>query len=256
MRSRSLDNALRIANRRELLPLRGTPQCDMSRPLTRSDYKEVWTDLSDTSDRAKMHVIGSLEERDFEATGDETLGFLQSTVGVRPDDIILEIGCGLGRVGKKVAPRCRRWIGCDVSPNMLKLAAERLADFSNIELKEISGYNLADVGDASVDVVYCTVVFMHLDGWDRYNYIAEAFRILKPEGRLYVDNANLCSEGGWKVFEAHRAYAPGNRPPHITECSTPQELETYLQRAGFREIKTRTTDDFVRSWGVKPRSEK
>src|ERR1043165_2025182 len=117
----------------------------MNRQLTRSDYKQVWSNLSSTSDQAKIHVIGSINESDFAATGAQTLGYLQETVGIGPEDVFLEIGCGIGRVGKFVAPLCRRWIGCDVSPNMLNLAAERLHDLSNIELLEISGYNLGGV---------------------------------------------------------------------------------------------------------------
>jgi SAM-dependent methyltransferase len=217
----------------------------------RSEYKKVWSALSTTHDQAKLHVIGVRDEDALQATGKETLRFLQETVGIRKDDVILEIGCGIGRVGRLVAPLCRKWIGCDVASNMLSLAAERLRDLSGVELKEISGYDLKGVADASVDVVYCTVVFMHLEPWDRYSYVLEAFRVLRPNGRIYVDNINLCSDGGWKVFETHRAFEPGNRPPHMTQNSTPQEIETYLKRAGFSDVRIRTDDDWVRASGVK-----
>jgi SAM-dependent methyltransferase len=223
----------------------------MEHQPARSEYKKVWSALSTTHDQAKLHVIGVTEEAALRATGEQTLGFLQESVGIRKDDVVLEIGCGIGRVGRVVAPVCRKWIGCDVASNMLALAAERLRDLSNVELKEITGYNLSGVEDASVDVVYCTVVFMHLESWDRYNYIIEAFRVLRPGGRIYVDNANLCSDGGWKVFEVHRALPPESRVPHITECSTPQEIETYLRRAGFSELRIRTDDDWVRASGMK-----
>jgi SAM-dependent methyltransferase len=218
----------------------------------RSEYKKVWSALSTTEDQAKLHVIGVTDEDALQATGEETLRFLRESVGIRRDDVVLEIGCGIGRVGRVVAPLCQKWIGCDVASNMLSLAAERLKDLPEVELKEISGYGLNGVTNASVDVVYCTVVFMHLEPWDRYNYILEAFRVLRPNGRIYVDNINLCSDGGWKVFETHRALAPANRPPHITQNSTPQEIETYLKRAGFSEIHVRTDDDWVRASGVKP----
>jgi len=220
----------------------------------RSEYKKVWSALSTTPDQAKLHVIGVTEEAALQSTGEQTLGFLQESVGIRKDDVVLEIGCGLGRVGRMVAPLCRKWIGCDVASNMLSLAAERLKDLPGVELKEISGYDLIGVANASVDVVYCTVVFMHLETWDRYNYVLEAFRVLRPNGRIYVDNINLCSDGGWKVFEVHRAMSSTNRPPHMTQNSTPQEIETYLKRAGFSDVQIRTNDDWIRASGIKPES--
>src|SRR5207248_280503 len=219
----------------------------------RSQYKAVWTALLDTPDRAKMHVTGTAEEARLLVSGTKSLGVLQQTIGILSHDIVLEIGWGVGRIGKHVAPLCQRWIGCDVSANMLRFAAERLRDLPNVELKEISGYHLQGVAVASCDVVYCTVVFMHLESWDRYNYVLEAARVLRPGGRLYVDNVNLCSDEGWAVFEAHRRFPPDARPPHITECSTPQELETYLKRAGFAEIQSRVEGLFVRVWGHKPK---
>jgi len=222
---------------------------------TRSDYKKVWSALSTTEDQAKLHVIGVTDEAALQATGEETLRFLQESVGIGKEDVVLEIGCGVGRVGKVVAPLCRKWIGCDVASNMLSLTAQRLKELSNVELVEISGYDLSGVVDASVDVVYCTVVFMHLESWDRYSYILEAFRVLRPGGRIYVDNINLCSDGGWKVFETHRAFSPSDRPPHMTQNSTPQEIETYLKRAGFDEVRMRTDDDWIRALGSKPKKD-
>jgi SAM-dependent methyltransferase len=222
--------------------------------LQRSDYKAVWSDLSDTLARAKMHVIGTEDEDALTGSGKVTADFLAKRVGVRPEDTVLEIGCGIGRVAKQLAPRCRNWIGCDVSPNMLKLARERLREFSNVELFETSGHDLKPIADLSVDVAYCTVVFMHLEPWDRFNLVKEAFRVLRPGGRVYVDNANLCSDEGWAVFEHHRHYPPRDRPAHMTECSTPQELQEYLKRAGFAEIETGLDGLFVSVWGEKPKA--
>ena len=218
----------------------------------RSDYKGVWTALSESLSSAKMHVSGSEDEAVFETSGAGTSQFLLNNVGVRSTDVVLEIGCGIGRVGKHLAGRCRRWIGADVSPNMLKFAAERLRDFPNVEFIELSGLDLRPVGDNSIDLVYCTVVFMHLESWDRYRYVEEAFRVLRPGGKLYVDNVNLCSDAGWAIFETHRKFPPSERPDHITDCSTPQELQEYLKRAGFAQIETRPGDELISVWGQKP----
>jgi ubiquinone/menaquinone biosynthesis C-methylase UbiE len=214
--------------------------------MQRSQYKEVWSELSATLASAKIHVAGSDDESVLAVLAAGTSSWLMKAVGISPSDVVLEIGCGIGRVGQVVAPCCQRWIGCDVSPNMLRFAADRLRQFSNVELVEISGHDLAPIANESVNVVYCTVVFMHLAQWDRYAYVKEAFRVLRPNGRIVVDNVNLCSDEGWAVFEAHRAIRPEKRPPHITECSTAAELEEYLKRAGFREMETFLEGTWVR----------
>ena len=219
----------------------------------RSAYKTVWNDLSDTKSRAKLHVLGSEREQDVLATAAVTLKALESTVGILTNDTILEIGCGVGRVGQVLSPLCKLWIGCDVSSNMLNHARKRLDQFNNIKLIELSGYDLKPVPDASVDLVYCTVVFMHLDEWDRYNYVLEGHRVLRPGGRIFIDNFSLCSDEGWKVFETHRnGFHPSQRPSHIAKSSTPQELETYLKRAGFGSVQGRTEGQFIQYWGTVP----
>jgi len=37
----------------------------------------------------------------------------------------------------------------------------------------------------------------------------------------------------------------------MTQNSTPQEIETYLKRAGFDEVRMRADDDWIRASGVK-----
>ncbi len=218
----------------------------------RSDYKGVWTALSESLSSAKMHVSGTEDEAVLEASGAGTTEFLLNNVGIASTDVVLEIGCGVGRVGKHLAQHCHRWIGTDVSPNMLKFAAERLHSFPGVDFVELSGNDLGPISDNSIDVVYSTVVFMHLESWDRYGYVREAFRVLRPGGKLYVDNVNLCSDSGWAIFETHCKFPPSQRPDHITVCSTPQELQEYLKRAGFEDIQTRPGDELIAVWGRKP----
>jgi ubiquinone/menaquinone biosynthesis C-methylase UbiE len=198
---------------------------------------------------ATEHVIGRVDEEYIRATAS---GTLQRLVRINADDVVLEIGCGIGRVGEEVAPLCREWIGCDVSPAMLKYARDRLAAQSNVRLVEVSGFDLAPIASSSVDLVYCTVVFMHLDEWDRYAYIREARRVLRPGGRVYVDNFTLTTDAGWEIFEDVRRAFPRRRPSHISKSSTPQELETYLARAGFDSIGVEIDDAWVRGTGRAP----
>jgi ubiquinone/menaquinone biosynthesis C-methylase UbiE len=221
------------------------------RVMPRSAYKTVWNVLSVTEDMAKRAVSGFVEEEKYFATAEETRRSLESTVGLKPDDVVLEIGCGVGRVGMVIAPLCKRWIGCDVSSNMLKHATKRLSQHKNVSVMEVSGFGLKPIADGSIDMVYCTVVFMHLDEWERFTYVLEAYRVLRPGGRVFIDNFNLCSDEGWRVFEHHLAIPPNERLPHISKSSTPQEIETYLCRAGFRSVMLEQTGTWVRGWGIK-----
>lgn len=199
-----------------------------------------------------MSVAFTEDERELNRSGAATTQFLLDNVGITSDDVVLEIGCGVGRVGKHLAPRCRRWIGADVSTNMLRFAAENLRGLDNTEFVELSGYNLGPIASESVDVAYCTVVFPHLSQWDRYSYVEDAFRVLRPGGKLYVDNVNLCSESGWRIFEEHRRIPPLERIPQIGECSTPEELREYLKRAGFQSVQSKPGDELIAVWGRKP----
>lgn len=218
----------------------------------RSDYKSTWTAVSKTLSNARMSVAFTEDERELDRSGAATTQFLLENVGIGSDDVVLEIGCGVARVGKHLAPRCRRWIGADVSPNMVRFAAENLRGLDNVETVELSGYDLSPIASETIDVVYCTVVFPHLSQWDRYSYVEEAFRVLRPGGKLYVDNVNLCSESGWRIFQEHRRIPPLERIPEIGECSTPQELIEYLRRAGFESVQSKPGDELIAVWGRKP----
>src|SRR4029079_11510985 len=115
----------------------------MSRELrNRYEYKAVWTALSQTEQGARAQVIGDVDDVYMLETALVTKRWLEETVGINPSDVILEIGCGIGRVGQVLAPQCKQWIGCDVSPNMLEFARQRLASFVNVQFVEISGFDL------------------------------------------------------------------------------------------------------------------
>ena len=75
--------------------------------MPRSAYKQTWQHLSTSETDAKMYVASTVDEDEFRRSAVYTVATLERLVGVRPDDVVLEIGCGVGRVGAALAPRVK-----------------------------------------------------------------------------------------------------------------------------------------------------
>ncbi|HEY1793766.1 MAG TPA: methyltransferase domain-containing protein [Opitutaceae bacterium] len=203
----------------------------------RSDYKRVWDRQAAEYDVASLAVGGFIGEDTLERRAEATIETLRAIVGIRPNDVILEIGCGIARVGKPLSHLCLHWVGADISGEMLKHARRRLEGCGNTTLVELATVGLQELPSDSFDLVYCTIVFMHLFEWDRYRYVQEAFRVLTPGGRAYFDNFPLDSDHGWQIFTQGAQYTLGRRPAHLSMSSSREELRTYLSRAGFERIR-------------------
>ena len=216
-------------------------QSARDRAVPRHAYQQTWDAVSRSVSDARYSVLGTADDAELDRSGQSSALDIARETGLTPTDRVLEIGCGVARIGLRMASMCREWVGADVSVNMLRhaKAACAAASVSNVDFFHLNGSDLTGLPDASFDVVYCTAVFMHLEEWDRYRYIREAWRVLKPGGRIYFDNVSLISDEGWRQFDALVRYDPAARPPNISKASTPEELNTYATRAGFTDIKVR-----------------
>lgn len=94
-----------------------------------------------------------------------------------PDTLRLEMACGTGRLTQYATH------ALDASEEMMKHARERYPD---VQFRHASA---DDTGfdDGMFDVVYAFHLMMHLDVPVIENIIAEAYRILRPGGRLIFD---------------------------------------------------------------------
>lgn len=127
------------------------------------DYKSIWNNLSATSTGANVSVCCIDDEDDIRSNGKLTTQFLREVLNIKSTDRVLEIGCGVARIGRELAPYCGEWHGSDISGNMLAYAAERTESMTNVYLHELPEASLSIFPDNYFDCVYCTIVFMHLD---------------------------------------------------------------------------------------------
>jgi SAM-dependent methyltransferase len=223
--------------------------------LPRRQYGEVWDALAASPSLARTAACGHADEQALRRSAEIPVKNLIELVDVRPQDDILEFGCGVARIGLELAPRCRTWTGADVSANMLATAAERLLGVNNTRLVKLQRVGLDQLESNSFDLAYSTNMLAHLDELDRWRYVKDAFRVLRPGGRLCIDNVDLESEEGWSAFShVAESLQESERPPYIPTPSTAAELTAYALRAGFGQVHAHKRSPLVIVTAVKPTS--
>lgn len=102
---------------------------------------------------------------------------------------VLEIGCGIGRFQKALAPRVLAATGIDVSANMIRAARERCAGCANVVLQQCTGRDLTMFDSASFDLVFAVDCFPYLvqSGMPLVEkHFSEVWRVLKPGGDFLI----------------------------------------------------------------------
>lgn len=100
------------------------------------------------------------------------------------EDVCLDVGCGVGRVEKHLAPLVKEVHGVDFSNTMLALAQKRLAACENVSLYRNDGESLSMFGDEVFDLAWAELIFHHVPIEITKGYLAEIARVLKPTGRF------------------------------------------------------------------------
>ena len=154
---------------------------------------------------------------------------------LRGDELVMDAGCGTGRVTELLAERLTglgpgRVVGVDRSPAMVAEAARRLARFGDrVELI------VADLADPLplepvVDLVVSTATFHWIA--DHQGLFANLFQVLRPGGRLV---AQFGGEGNLAGVDRVLAeLGRGGRSPHYESVADTSER---LAKAGFAEVE-------------------
>lgn len=153
---------------------------------------------------------------------------------LREGETVLDLGSGAGfdcfLAANKVGPE-GKVIGVDMTPDMLEKAREnaRKGNYENVEFR-LGEIEHLPTADNSVDVIISNCV-INLSP-DKPQVFHEAFRVLKPGGRLMVSDMVLLKELPRFVKESMHAYIGC-----VAGAIMKDDYIGAITKAGFREVE-------------------
>jgi ubiquinone/menaquinone biosynthesis C-methylase UbiE len=153
-------------------------------------------------------------------------GFAEALLRMLPPMIIADLGAGEGTFSQFLAQRATRVIAVDNSEKMVEYGAglARTHGIANLEYR-LGDLESVPIDDASVDMAFLSQSLHHAVHPERA--VAEAWRILRPGGRIVV--LDLLRHG---FEEAREMYAD------LWLGFTEVEIEGFLGTAGFQHVET------------------
>ncbi|MFO7650637.1 MAG: arsenite methyltransferase [bacterium] len=160
---------------------------------------------------------------------------------LKPGDTVLDLGSGAGLdcflAAGKVGPS-GRVIGVDMTPEMLEKARDnvRKSAYANVEFR-LGEIEHLPVADSSVDCVISNCV-INLSP-DKPQVFREAFRVLRPGGRLMVSDIVLDSPLPRAILDSAAAYVGC-----ISGASLRADYLAFIATAGFEDVQVVAEERF------------
>jgi len=158
---------------------------------------------------------------------------------IKPSDMVLELGCGYGRVLRKLSTKAKTVVGIDISHASLLLAQGTLGDAPACYLFAMDAVNLG-FGDRLFDRVFCIQNGISAFGIDQRKLTEEAMRVTRSGGKVFFSSY---SEHFWEDrLDWFRIQAEHRLIGEIDEEATGHGV--IVCKDGFRAT-TVGPDDFI-----------
>ncbi len=172
----------------------------------------------------------------------------RAIAGLSAGEIVVDLGSGGGFdafLAAREVGENGKVIGIDMTPTMISKArnnAEK-ANFENVEFR-LGEIEFLPIADNTVDVIISNCV-INLSP-NKVQVFSDAYRILKSGGRLAISDVVASCEMPEEMKNDPALYAGC-----MAGASLIDELESYMQDAGFKKIKITPKDDskdFIKDW--------
>ncbi len=164
----------------------------------------------------------------------------QAIASLQVGEMVLDLGSGGGFdcfLAANAVGKTGQVIGVDMTPEMVSKARRNAeqADYANVEFR-LGEIEHLPVADESIDVILSNCV-INLSP-EKTQVFREAFRVLKPGGRLAIVDVVATAELPQATQQDLRLYTGC-----IGGTSSITHLETMLQGVGFQHIRIQSKDD-------------
>jgi ubiquinone/menaquinone biosynthesis C-methylase UbiE len=103
------------------------------------------------------------------------------------EDVVADVGAGTGLLTLAIAPMVEKVWAVDIAPSMLDYLATKAASggLENVETANATAASLP-LMDGAISLVVSNYCYHHLSDDDKRRAVREAFRVLRPGGRLVI----------------------------------------------------------------------
>jgi len=196
-------------------------------------YREHWE--PQTVSEAMMLIVTSDDDQFFEESGKGIAQPILALLG-SDDDVVLDLGSGIGRIARHIAPHCGTLWLADISPAMLEMAREQMAACDNLRFAQARATSVPDVADSSIDLVYSVLVLQHVEREDAFCMLREIRRMLRPGGVAFLTFPNLLHDAYLESF-VHYAETGEVANRARARFYTPAEVDRLVRAAGFSGVE-------------------